>query len=84
MIALALRILFSRMGLYGLCGIAALAFLGWYSIHERNIGGADVITEINHQNGSAENAADEAERAVRACITSGRVWDNRSGQCQGG
>ena len=83
MIAFALRILFSRMGLYGLCGIAALALIGWYSIYERGVGSIEVITEINHQNGSAKNAANEAERVVRACITSGRVWDNLTGKCDG-
>ena len=83
MIAFALRILFSRMGLYGLCGIAALALIGWYSIHERNIGAAELAKQINYQNGGAENAANEAERLVRACITSGRVWDNLTGKCDG-
>ena len=81
MITLGLRLLFSRAGFYGLCGIALISALGWYTFHERSIGAEKDRLKIETQDKESKHDADEAERLVRACITTGRVWNNQSGQC---
>ena len=87
MIFTALRFAFSRMGLYSLCGIVVLAFVGWYSLHERSIGAAGITTEINIENQGAKNDADRAESDIRrhyneCAADPHRLRDWRGSECQ--
>jgi hypothetical protein len=53
------------IGRYVALALAAGAALGWYTVHERNIGAAKVTTQIEEQNKEADHEAEGIRNGVQ-------------------
>lgn len=73
--------MFSTLKLYGALAavVLAIAALLWYGHGQRQ----SVRDEIQRQNTTAGDKADDARNAYDLCVDAGRVYDFATGKCRG-
>lgn len=78
--------LFNKLGrqllFYAILAAAIAAFIFYFINKEQAIGAAKVQSKIETQDKDAANAADAAEKRVRACFDAGGLLDT-AGRCTG-
>lgn len=53
-----------------------------WQTHERNIGYAHAVADIQAANLKSEGRASAGQTSVESCFTAGGTWDRDNGSCQ--
>ena len=73
-----------RLIIYAALAVSALAFVGTWTVHQRNVGYRHAITDVRAANQKATGQADQGSQDVNACFERGGDWDRTNGRCAEG